>query len=772
MKWGNVGLIFRRELVDQLRDRRTLFTVFLMPLLLYPVLGALMMQLANFFREKPSTVWVVGAANLPEQPALLEENRVREELAGADLQRLLRLQIDDLQAPFAEAWGTPEGLRNPDRLGPLLQEMKRRKVDLLAWIPDPIRLEAESLFDEHSEILLIYDSSSEASKLAAARWHQVVGSWHQAMLQAIFRPDTMNPGDRSASAAVAAYDAAPRGGAATSLWARILPLLVMVWCLTGAFYPAIDLCAGEKERGTLETLLSSPALRTEIALGKLGTVMVFSIATALLNLASMGMTAMLFFGQAGNSPAMAFLQGPPPLAAILMVLLATLPASALFGAFSLAAAAFARSSKEGQYYLIPLIMVSMPLMVIPLLPSAQLEMGTSLIPVTGVMLLVRGMIEGHWSQVLAFAGPVLIVCVACCALAVRWVVYQFNSEEILFRPSERFALSLWIRQLFRSRDAGPAAGHAVLCGVVILILKFASGLTLAPPGDWNSFAAQTFTILMVTVAVPAMLMAIILSRKPLETLLLRPASWRLTGLVVLLAVCLNPFLGWFSSMVMRLYPVDERVQEMAAGLFGIVDQAPSLLALLFVLAIAPAIFEELAFRGFVLSGFRSLAGGPFAVLLTSLLFGLAHGVIQQSMIAFVVGMILGLIAVQSNSLIPCILFHAIHNGLAVLLSRWDRYGCGEIPGWLEHSPENGWGFAAQPAIAMSLVAVGILCWLLRRKPDLRESGIIASDQQQQTGPDGSHPVPSMEVRRARLQLHSQGRIGRWLGWLPKRESTG
>jgi sodium transport system permease protein len=68
------------------------------------------------------------------------------------------------------------------------------------------------------------------------------------------------------------------------LWSKILPFVLMVWALTGAFYPAIDLCAGEKERGTLETLLSSPALRTEIVWGTL-TVMTF-MATSLLNLLS------------------------------------------------------------------------------------------------------------------------------------------------------------------------------------------------------------------------------------------------------------------------------------------------------------------------------------------------------------------------------------------------------------------------------------------------------------------------------------------------------
>ena len=77
------------------------------------------------------------------------------------------------------------------------------------------------------------------------------------------------------------------------MWSKILPVMLLLWAMTGAFYPAVDLCAGEKERGTLETLLSSPAERSEIVLGKLLTVMLFSMATAVLNLLSMGVTGWL-----------------------------------------------------------------------------------------------------------------------------------------------------------------------------------------------------------------------------------------------------------------------------------------------------------------------------------------------------------------------------------------------------------------------------------------------------------------------------------------------
>src|SRR5213078_953903 len=98
------------------------------------------------------------------------------------------------------------------------------------------------------------------------------------------------------------HDVAERRQQQALMWSKILPFVLFIWALTGAFYPAVDLCAGEKERGTLETLLSSPAARGEIVCGKLLTVMTFSTATAVLNLSSLGFTARYVVSQLSMIP--------------------------------------------------------------------------------------------------------------------------------------------------------------------------------------------------------------------------------------------------------------------------------------------------------------------------------------------------------------------------------------------------------------------------------------------------------------------------------------
>ena len=247
---------------------------------------------------------------------------------------------------------------------------------------------------------------------------------------------------------------------------------MLIWALTGAFYPAIDLCAGEKERGTLETLLCSPAERTEIVTGKLLAVMLFSIATSLLNMASLGVTGLLVMRQFGGLGAPGIPTGLPPLASLAWLVLALVPASALFSALCLALAAFARSSKEGQYYLMPLVLVTMPLMVLPMAPGVELTLGNSLIPLTGLILLLRMLLEGNLREALPFIPPVAIVTLLCCRIAMRWAADQFDSEQVLFRESERWDMRLWFKHLRRDRGDTPTVAAGVACGVLILVVQF------------------------------------------------------------------------------------------------------------------------------------------------------------------------------------------------------------------------------------------------------------------------------------------------------------
>lgn len=449
-----------------------------------------------------------------------------------------------------------------------------------------------------------------------------------------------------------------------AFWSKVLPFVLFIWALTGAFYPAVDLCAGEKERGTLETLLCSPAGRGEIVIGKLLTIMGFSSATSLLNLLSMAVTgtAVILF-QPGQFP----IGAPPPLA-LFWLFVALLPISALFSALALAIAAFARSTKEGQYYLMPLLFITLPLMILPMLPSVEMNLGTSLVPITGMLFLLRSLVEGEFAEAAVFAPVVLLVTGGCCLLAIRWAVDQFNNESVLFRESERTDLRLWLRQMFRERKTTPTVAQALACGLVILTIRFFASAAAGTPQNWADFAHMQFLTLAALVAGPALLMAMFLTRSPRAALRLRRPSGKSLGMAFLVAVALHPPAMLVVQGISQLYPINEEVAQQAARMKTMIASAPSLWAVLGLLALTPAICEELAFRGFMLSGLRHMGSKWEAILISSLFFAVTHGILQQSISAMMLGLLLGYIAVQSGSLFPAIVFHFTYNSLGLLCS--------------------------------------------------------------------------------------------------------
>jgi sodium transport system permease protein len=515
-----------------------------------------------------------------------------------------------------------------------------------------------------------------------------------------------------------------------NVWSKVLPVLLLIWALTGAFYPAVDLCAGEKERGTLETLLSSPAERGEIVLGKLLTVMLFSAATSALNLASLAVTGCVALGHAAGF-------SPPPLAGVIWLAVALLPVSALFAALCLALAAMARSTKEGQYYLMPLLLVTLPLTLLPMTPGVELGLGNSLIPITGLVLLLRSALEGSAWQALPFLPTVLAVTLTACWLALRWAIEQFNSESVLFRQGERFNLGLWLRGLLSQRQPTPGVGGAIFCGLAILLVKFFLGAAAAAPAGLAGFARLAVVTQLAVILTPALLMTIILSGSPRQTLLLRLPRWPAIPAAVALAVAVHPLTMALQTAVRQLYPLSEEMRRSLSDVQAMFAAASGW-QLVFVLALVPALCEELAFRGFILSGLRQRNRPWRAIVWTAILFGLVHGVLQQSIIACMLGLVLGYLAVQTGSILPPILFHFAHNALVVATTRVTP----DVPqrwpalAWLVKSAGED-GIVYHPAVCLlaCLAAAALLAWFGRLRPVVLPAEVLAA-----VGPAADKPA--------------------------------
>ncbi len=739
MSWRNVRLIYGREIRDQLRDRRTLFMIAVLPLLLYPLLGMSVFQLTQFLHKSEPKVLVIGSEPLMEGadlPRLFQDGRFAADLFD-DPAEASRLNLEFLNGTDAseQTLALAEQrlkigeaqvvLHFPPEFGERLREL-RDQIHARALETDKEKENdaadtgtqtAEPV--EIPEPQLLYNSGKEKSRVAHTQVEHAFNSWKAKVIRENLLASRV-PENVAKPFELKPHDVAERRQQQALFWSKILPFVLFIWALTGAFYPAVDLCAGEKERGTLETLLSSPALRTEIVWGKLMTVMTFSGATAVLNLVSLGITARYIVSQLRLLPGEA-MDGLdlPPLASAGWLLLALVPMSALFSALCLACAAFARSTKEGQYYLMPLLLVMMPLMMLPMAPGAELNLGNSLIPVTGVVLLLMGLVQGDYAEVLRYVAPVCFVTIICCHWAIRWAVYQFNQESVLFRESERLDLRRWIVRLVRDRQDTPSLAEAFFGVALIYVLQFFAQLTISAnmpaSADFRFLAMLLFISQVVCIALPALLMALLLTSRPLTTLLLhRVPSAAACALAVLLAVLLHPLGVQLGRWIRELYPVQQEklINEVFARMF---ETAPYAWLPYVLLAALPAFCEELAFRGFVLSGLRRLGSKWWAIGLSAVFFGLAHTVVQQSLAAAAMGIVIGYIAVQTGSLVPCILFHMTYNGLMFaslklpdLAQRWPEWA---VP---FHQPAPGEIVYHWPVVAgCGLAAIAAFWWLYR-----------------------------------------------------------
>ena len=427
---------------------------------------------------------------------------------------------------------------------------------------------------------------------------------------------------------------------------------------------------GERARHA-ETLLASPARRSEIVGGKLLTVMTFSVFTSLLNLASLALTAKVLAGQLTGILGGKALIAPPSPAAIAWIIVAVVPVAALFSALSLACAAYAKSTKEGQYYFMPLFLGATPLMLVPMSPGVELNLGNSFVPVMGLVLLLRAMIEGQTAAVLQYAAPVILSTMVCVWLAMRWAVSQFNQESVLFRESEKFDLSGAVRSMRRNRGVTPSGAAAVACVMCVFLMQTVVRSLTPPPtpgaSGFGYFASVVVAGQVLTILLPALAITWLLTRDWRETLLLRRAP-AVTDVAIAagLAVCLHPVGQRLALWIKELYPLSDQVEAQLSGFLQLMGGAPPIGVVLLLMAFLPAVCEEIAFRGVVLSGLRKSLGDAGGVLMTAALFGATHTVLQQSLAAAPVGAVLGVVALRTGSLIPCIVFHASYNALQLL----------------------------------------------------------------------------------------------------------
>ncbi|CAN5605989.1 ABC transporter permease [soil metagenome] len=626
MNWRIVRLVSAKELRETLRDRRTLLIMIVVPVFLYPVLLVMMQQLTLF-----------GQRTLQEQPPLVQ-------VAGGAADAAAFLREDTL---LRVMWGEL----------PSEEAVREGRIDAVLLLPTEWREESTN------EIRIVYDASRERSRYARERLQERLSLWGDSLLAQRLEARGL-PASLATPLAVADSSVASPRRVGGSLLGQFLPLLLIMMTLLGAFYPAIDMAAGEKERGTLETLLTSPVPAREIVAGKFIAVTLIALAAAALNLGSMLLTFQSGIFQFTRGAGIEF-SLPPQTALFVLVLL--VPLAVLFAALFLGIAVRSQSFKEAQHALTPVQLASILPASLPLIPGIPLSYGLALVPVGGVAVLCRELMTGE-----APLGPALVALgstVFYALLALRFAARSFGHEEVLFGSESGSAVSESLLTRVRGwRTAAaaaprPAASLAFIGVVALLYFYLGVPLQLAL-GERGLLLAQWLLL-----ALPALAFAALGPYDLRRTLALRaPPPRALLAALLILAGGLP--LGWMIAWLQTwVLPLPEELVR-ALQQMVVADSGTRLVWVLFLVALTPAICEELVFRGVLLQGFARELSQWRAVIGSAVIFGAFH-LSTETVIRFLptmwIGLLLGYVAWHTRSIYASMLMHFANNATAVLL---------------------------------------------------------------------------------------------------------
>lgn len=391
----HVWIIFTKELSDTIRDRRTWWAMIVLPIVIVPLMTLIgprmaIKQIENVQNTK-SDIVVVGADQAPTLVSFLEASG----------------QFNLVTADPATA-------------------IKDRKALTVVYVPADF--ESSLSQEKPAQVRVAYDASDNKSSVVEQKVATALTAFSQAIVTARlqargFDPSILTP------VAMSFENVAPKEQMGATFLGMILPMLLAMWAATGGLYAAIDVAAGEKERGTLEAILTVPVSRMSLAIGKYLVVVVSSLIAAAISL--LGFAVAFRIAPVSLEPGQA-VTFTMTAAQIGLIFLVALTLSAFFAAVELAVSTFARSFREAQTYLTPItFIVIIPWILTEFTSPADIPSWYYMIPVmNGVMAfkeLVMGIVNpAHIRDTLVFSAIYVVV-------ALRLAGRIFQRESVLFR---------------------------------------------------------------------------------------------------------------------------------------------------------------------------------------------------------------------------------------------------------------------------------------------------------------------------------------------------
>ena len=657
-----VKTLFKKEILDVIRDKKTVIMMLVIPVILYPLIFVVALGIMSSVQSslKTRTYNIAIETKLDEgqfydyvlkQVYSVEKAREKgttESGSGTSesTEKTTEEKEEKYRINFVDAYSIED----------FKTAMQEETLDVYVEVVPDEGDENEEGKEGRVRYVIYYLSSSTNSNYASDIIFDFVEKMNQEMSKDRISDAgldvelTLNPISYS-------YKNVASGKQSMgSMLGSVLPFLLIISLLMGTMYPAIDTTAGEKERGTLETLLTLPITNRQMIMGKFLTVALIGIISALLNILSMGGIAIYivkimksYGGVKMNDVALSEF-----VPAILVGILAILAFSLFISAVTMCVTSFAKSYKEANNYITPLMLAVLFIGYIGFIPNVSLEGGMALVPVANICLLIKNLLI--FKVTLESVAVVLISNVLYAFLAILLLSRIYDSESVLFNDG-RGGLQLFEKRSNLKKGGVPTFSDAwfVLLFVIVLVI-YLGGILQSEYGVYGVAGTQ-----LIILSIP--LVMAIYTKKDLK----KTYSIRKPKAVPALGACIF-ILGIISVGIVITSIVSSIFKESSEASYeslkDIMDNG--FVITLLIVALLPAICEEMMFRGYIFAAVREKYRPVVAMIFVAVCFGLYHMSISRLFVTGLLGFGLCMSTYYTKSIFPGMLMHFINNSYSVI----------------------------------------------------------------------------------------------------------
>lgn len=645
-----IKTLVKKEMLDVLRDKKTVIMMLVIPVILYPLIFIGAMQVVAMISssmEAQNYRIVVDAEDDGAFSRMLAEKGQKDD--GSKVPEAAGGRTEESNAGEEDADGETYTITLVDAGSITDYERALNDEEIDVYVSGAMQ-NGKMQYD------IYYLSSATNSSYARNIVLDVFDEFKEELTEERIRAAGLDVHEILEPVLYENKDTASSEQSLGSIMGAVLPFMLIISLMMGTMYPAIDTTAGERERGTLETILTLPVTSRQLIISKFLTVALIGIISALLNIFSMGGLAFYMYRIMDMQTETQSFEIAKFLPAILVCMLAIFAFSLFVSAVTMCVTSFAKSYKEANNYITPLMLVIMLTGYIGFIPNIELTQTMAMIPVANICLLIKNMLIFKIDY--AAIAVVLLSNVAYAVLAILFLSRIYDSETILFGDGKG-GMQLFERRSNLQKGGVPTVSDVwfVVALTIVLILYAGSMLQL------KFGLAGVFGTQLIILFIP--LLVVIYTKRDLCL----TYGFRKTGIKnflggIFLIAGFIPINLVISIGLISLFP------DSAENGVTVFDElmGGNLLSVLFVIALAPAVCEEMMFRGVIFHAMKEKYRISTAIGIVAVLFGIYHMSLVKLIPTGLLGFVICYVAYRADSIYPAMLMHFLNNAFSVLIS--------------------------------------------------------------------------------------------------------